>query len=222
MNTNSRKIFAVQDDLSTLNTALEVFKDTSNNVLITNCISRLLLGGKKFHTIFDTALFSEDNNNLLIIKEKSEITPDVLKELLDSRNIDYNEITFREYLHFDKPESSKELFFASNEKSLKKAILTSKEKNIDSCTYYPRVKGNFRIKYFFFKEKQEQIEDYYLRGVIELDDKLIILVKDMDNGLYYNKVLHELEKLNMSVVVDYSDEIEEPVKEKNLVKKGNE
>ena len=49
MSTNSRRIFAVQEDLSTLNTALELFRDTSNNVLLTNCISRLLLGGKKFH-----------------------------------------------------------------------------------------------------------------------------------------------------------------------------
>ena len=167
--------------------------------------------------LFAVVLLIEEKHPSVVMK-----TLDILKELLASRNVGYNEVTFREYLHFEKPESSKELFFATNEKSLKKAILTSKENNINSCTYYPKVKGNFRMKYFYFKEKQEQIEDYYLRGVIELDDKLIIIVKNGDVGLYYNKVIHELEKLNMPVVVNYSEEIEEPIKEKKLVKKEND
>lgn len=219
MNAKPRRIYALQEDLSTLYTALEVFRNTNNNVLITNCISRLLIGGKKFHTIFDTALYSEDNSNVLIIKEESTITPDVLKELLKQKNIEYNEVVFREYLHFKKPESCKELFFVSNEKGLKKAIITSKDKNIDSCTYYPKIKGNFRIKYFFYKEKQESIDEYHISGIVELDDKLILLVKDRNNGLNHNKILRELEKMNMSVNIDYSEQIEEPVKEKELKKR---
>ena len=219
----SKKIFAVQDNPDTLKAALLKVKDTDNNVLVTNCISRLKLGEQKIHVIFDTILYNDENNIIILLKDSSMITPDVFRIMLDANNVGYNEIKFREYLHFDKPETSKDLFFATDISNFKFSIDDSKRKGIENCTYYPAMTGHFTIKYFYDKEKQEQLDDYYVKGILELDDKIILIVKeDEESNLYFKKILYELEKMGMNVEIDYSKMIEEPLRKKVLIKRNNE
>ena len=83
--------------------------------------------------------------------------------------------------------------------------------------------GHFTIKYFYDKEKQEQLDDYYVKGILELDDKIILIVKeDEESNLYFKKILYELEKMGMNVEIDYSKMIEEPLRKKALIKRNNE
>ena len=130
---------------------------------------------------------------------------------------------FREYLHFDKPETAKDIFFATEMKNFRYSIEDSKKKGNNSCTYYPAMTGHFTIKYFYDKEKQEQLDDYYVKGILELDDKIILIVKeDEESNLYFKKILYELEKMGMNVEIDYSKMIEEPLRKKALIKRNNE
>lgn len=218
-----RRIFSVQDDLDTLKVALDKVKDTKENILITNCICRLRLGGTRFHTIFDTALYNDDNNMLILLKENIGITQEEFREILDKNNTIYNEVAFRDYIRFTKPETEKEMFFATNSSNFAKAIEKSQEKGIDSCTYYPAVSGRLTVKYFYDKALQEQLDSYLIRGVIELDDKYILVVINKDeHDLRYSKILSILEKKNMNIDIDYSYEIDEKTTEKRLVKKHEE
>lgn len=83
--------------------------------------------------------------------------------------------------------------------------------------------GHFTIKYFYDKEKQEQLDDYYVKGILELDDKIILIVKEgEESNLYFKKILYELEKMGMNVEIDYSKMIEEPLRKKVLIKRNNE
>ena len=215
-----RRIFTIQEDMNTLKLALDKIKDTTNNILITNSIARLKLGNTRFHTIFDTALYNDDRNLLILLKENIGINIDDFKVLLDKNNIFYNEISFKDYIRYKKPETDKELFFATNKSTFTKAIEMSQEKGINSCKYYPVIKGNFTIKYFYDKTHQEQIDDFLIRGVVELDDKYIMIVNSKDEySLSHNKILSILEKKKMNVEFDYSDEIIEKTTEKRLVKK---
>ena len=218
-----RRIFSVQDDLDTLKVALDRVKDTKENILVTNCISRLKIGGIKFHTIFDTALYNDENNILILLKENSGITQEEFRKMLDKNNTIYNEVAFRDYIRFTKPETEKEMFFATNSSTFAKAIEKSQEKGIDSCTYYPEVSGRLTVKYFYDKALQEQLDNYLIRGVIELDDKYILVVINKDeHDLRYSKILSTLERKNMNVEIDYSYEIEDKKTEKRLVKKHEE
>ena len=223
MQNKNKKIFAIQDNEETLIHALNKIRNTKDNILITNCISRLRIGESKLHVIFDTILYNDEKNILIMIKDSSTVTPDVFREMLDVNNVGYNEIKFRDYLHFDKPETSKDLFFATDISNFKFCIDESKRKGIDSCTYYPAMTGHFTIKYFYDKEKQEQLDDYYVKGILELDDKIILIVKeDEESNLYFKKTLYELEKMGMNVEIDYSKMIEEPLRKKALIKRNNE
>lgn len=218
-----RRIFTIQDDLDTLKVALDRVKDTKENILVTNCISRLKLGGIKFHTIFDTALYNDENNILILLKDNSVITQEDFREMLDKNNTMYNELTFRDYIRYSKPETGKELFFATNNSTFAKAIEKSQRKGIDSCTYYPKVFGRLNIKYFYDKTLQEQLDSFFIRGVIELDDKYILVVINKDEyDLRYGKILTMLERKNINVDIDYSYEIPEKTTEKRLVKKYEE
>ena len=97
----NKVIFAIQDDEETLRHALNKVRNTKENILITNCISRLKLGESKLHVIFDTFLYNDDKNVLIMIKDSSIVTPDLFRELLDENNVSYNELNFKEYFHFD-------------------------------------------------------------------------------------------------------------------------
>lgn len=219
----NKKIFAIQDDPDTLKSALINVRNTDNNLLITNCISRLKLGNQKLHIIFDTLLYNDEKNILVMIKDSSVVSPELFKEMLNNNNVGYNELNFREYLHFDKPETSKELFFATSISNLKYVIKKSMKNGSDSCTYYPAITGHFTLKYFYNKEKQEQLDDYYIKGLLELDDKIILIIKEStESTLYFKRILHELKKMNISVIVDYSKQIKESLKEKKLVKRKKE
>ena len=223
MQNKNKKIFAIQDNEETLIHALNKIRNTKDNILITNCISRLRIGESKLHVIFDTILYNDEKNILIMIKDSSTVTPDVFREMLDVNNVGYNEIKFRDYLHFDKPETSKDLFFATDISNFKFCIDESKRKGIDSCTYYPAMTGHFTIKYFYDKEKQEQLDDYYIKGILELDDKIILIVKENEeSNLYFKKILYELENKGMNVDIDYSKMIEEPLRKKVLIKRNNE
>ena len=219
----NKKIFAIQDDLDTLKSAIIKVRNTDNNLLVTNCISRLKLGNQKLHIIFDTLLYNDDKNILIMIKDSSVVSPELFKEMLNNNNVGYNELNFREYLHFDKPETSKELFFATSISNLKYVIEKSMKNGSDSCTYYPAITGHFTLKYFYNKEKQEQLDDYYIKGLLELDDKIILIIKEsIESTLYFKRILYELEKMNINVIVDYSKQIKESLKEKKLLKRKKE
>ena len=219
----NKKIFAIQDDLDTLKSAIIKVRNTDNNLLVTNCISRLKLGNQKLHIIFDTLLYNDDKNILIMIKDSSVVSPELFKKMLNNNNVGYNELNFREYLHFDKPETSKELFFATSISNLKYVIEKSMKNGSDSCTYYPAITGHFTLKYFYNKEKQEQLDDYYIKGLLELDDKIILIIKEStEPTLYFKRILYELEKMNINVIVDYSKQIKESLKEKKLLKRKKE
>lgn len=223
MEQRGRRIFTIDEDINTLRLVLKKIKNTKENILITNCICRLKIGDIKFHTIFDTALYNDENNMLIVLKENSIIDQNDFKELLDKNNSRYNEITFRDYIRFKKPETNKSLFFATNVSTFAKAIESSKKKGIDSCIYYPVVKGRFTIKYFYDKAQQEQLDDFLIRGLVELDDKYVLIVNDKNGyNLKYSKILNTLEKKKMDVEIDYSDTIKEQTSEKRWVKKHEE
>ena len=101
MHNSSRKIFAIQDNEKSLIPALKIIKGTENNLLIRNCISMIKLGEKKLHSVFDTLLYNDEKNILIMLRDSSKITPDMFVELLEQNDTKYNELNFMDYLRYD-------------------------------------------------------------------------------------------------------------------------
>ena len=220
MRNNSRKIFAIQDNSNTLISALKIIEGTENNLLIRNCISMIKLGKKKLHSVFDTLLYNDEKNILIMLRDSSKITPDIFVELLEQNNTKYNELNFMDYPRYNRPETSKEIYFATNLSDFKYALKTSVEKGYNKCIYHPSETGHFSLKYFYDRKLQEQFDYYYIRGVLELEDKIVLITSQRTNDdLYYNKIIHELEKKNFDFSVDYSNKIEEDLRKKVVLKK---
>ena len=216
------EIHTIQNNAYQIKSIIQKLKNSNDTTLITNCITGLKVGNKKLCTIFDKALYSEENNILVLFVEYCSITPDEIKDLLDSNKIKYNEITFFKYSHFRPRKNKKELFFSTDIKSFNKCIKDSTNKGLKSCRYYPNMIGVLRLKYFIDKKKSEQFDVYSIKGLVELNDKLVLLVNNnKDYNMTRKKVLSELHRMNITTNIDDSMELPEEVQRIKQKKKGD-
>ena len=110
------------------------------------------------------------------------LTIEHFKSILAQKNISYGEVTF---LPIPKDqEDQKEIWFAKDEEVVKEAIQDSVEKGIQTCDYYPNLKGTFELKYKATGDKPgigDRIIPFHtngIRGSIVLNDKIILLISN--------------------------------------------
>lgn len=219
MKSKHLEIHTIQTNTYQVKPLIQKFKQASDTTLVTNCISGLKVGNKKLCPIFDKVLYSESENILALFMEYCEITEDDLKKLLDDNKIKYNEIKFSEYPHFRPRKNKKELSFATDIKTFNKGIKNSISRGINSCRYFPNIIGVLRLKYFVNKYESEQFDVYSIKGLIELDDKLILLINNQQNyNMTRKQVLSELHRMNITTNIDESIELPDNVQAKKIIK----
>lgn len=224
MESTKLDILTVQKDVSVLDKALDNLVNPAVNVLYTNCMSRLKMGGKVFGIEFDTALYSEENDKLILIMRGSGISEESLIEKLNVRGIEYAKVEFSNDTYEDYEDELKDIIFARDGSVLKESLRNSKNKGIDVCRYNPVMRGKFSLKYpgrFFIDEELGEIENIHvleklhIRGMVETDDKIILLLNDHDEcNVYYKQVLGIISEIGMAPIMeDY-----ESYKQKEKVK----
>ena len=198
-------IYTIQKNPSNIINALNSVLNSKENILFTNCKSFLRVGNVKYNVQFDTAFFSEENEILILLIHGGKLTPEEFKYLLDKRNIPYHEVVF-DVKEYKEAEDEKEIWFARDGNFLDTAAWDSKRKGFDICIFYPTLKGKFDIQYNTDLEGTVSLDRQEIRGVVEFEDKLVLLINHLEDcNVYYKKAIKILTKRGINVTMDKED-----------------
>ncbi len=194
MNSNL-DVWAIQSLPSELKTALDNIKTDNDIIIFTNVLSNFNLGGEKIVSRqFDTFLYSEENDILLMLMRGGEVIANDIRSYLDNKGFVYHEVSFAPIS--EKHEDDKtipELWFAREEYVVDDAFADSISRtNNRGFDYFPFLEGSLSLGYTTDvesddlnyldedKEAEFQVDGRLFRGLIRLEDKLILLINQGD------------------------------------------
>lgn len=232
MKESNLNILVIQNHPEDIDKALKKIKKNATNILFRNISSKFKLGERTVKIEFDKALYSDENNLLILIMRTSSITYEELVRRLEDKNLDFSEVVFSNFEFGDYDEELKDIYFAKDSSALKSALLDSKKKGNDVCRYNPVMKGKLTLKYpgrIHLDPECEEIETklvlnrQMLRGVIETDDKMIFLINNLEeHNVYYKQVLKIFSTLGMTPVIEDFETFNQKEKSKQKVKINKE
>ena len=193
-------ILLVQNDPKELYKALREIKSNRENILFSNCVSCLKVGNQYLNIQFDRAFYA---NKLVLVRRNCKIDNNDFKNILEEWNIKYQEVIFNdEDFEYKCRREIKNLYFPRGSESLINILEDSKKKGIEECNYYPYVEGVLRLKYFITNGSLEILDERYLKGLIELRDKLILLINQKEKrNVSMDKALKILRNEKLSVCI---------------------
>jgi len=199
-------ILLVQNDPRELYNALKKINSASNeNILFSNCISSVKVGNQFLNLQFDRAFYS---NKLVLVRRNCKIDHEDFKGVLDEWKIKYQEVVFDDSkFNYNSRKEIKNVYFPRGSESLIESLEDSKRKGITSCNYYTEVKGLIALKYYLTNGDLELLDARNTKGLIELDDKLIMLVdQDEKRNIKVDKALRILKREGISINISEETE----------------
>lgn len=191
---------------SQLEKILSFLKDSNNNVLMKNSTSYLKIGNREVKTHFNSILYCEDKKTLVLLTSNGEISNDLFEGYLSINNIPFHSVDFLK--EEETNEMEKEIWFAKGKKEVSKALEDSKEKGYDTCTFYPKMKGKLELFYELETEEKELFDKRNIEGVIELEDKLIVLLQSKERSkMLYQQLFQMLWADNKNVAINWDDQL---------------
>ena len=218
MNSNL-DVWAIQHYPGELQTALSnILTDSKNNILFHNCVCSMELGGELFSSRqFDTMLYAEDSDTLILLMRDGVATADDIKSYLNEKNILYHDVFFEPLEdEYQNNNSIKELWFAREAYVLRDALDDSKQKGYSMVTYYPSINGFLKLQYITMQEQLFSVDGRNFQGMIDCPDKTVLLIDGDERSLTERQVYSILDQQRMHVIVDPSTNV--PCKEKKLVR----
>jgi len=201
---NNLEILAIQHNKNDLNEALNrISAPGSSLVLFTNLFCKLKMGNEMLRgSLFDTALYSENDNLLILLMNHGPIKVDELRECLDEKKLPYHEVSFTRNLNERKKKQNlPHLYFAHDCSSLEKVFKKSGEKNeFRVAEYYPFLSSSLDLGYVFSIDSIDNnylpleardycsIEKQVFRGLIRLNGKVILLMHNQENSISATQV----------------------------------
>lgn len=173
---NDLKISLVKVNSNHFFDEIRKLQDKGLNLLFSNCILSIRIGLEMaIVTQFDTCLYNEDENVLLLI-EKGNFNIEDVKESLNKENISFYHASYCRDNSYDEDHCVvKPTYFVEDISSLEQ-MLNMNQKG-SSCIYYPEIdKGSIYIKYSDDDEVFLPLEDGQCRGLISYMDKFIFLL----------------------------------------------
>lgn len=204
-------VWAIQYYKEELQNALaNIKKESRENILFTNCLSNLRIGSNNINTTkFDTVLFSKDSDTLILLMKDGEAKAADIKKYLLENDIIFHEVNFAFEDQSENKDTLKELWFAREKYVLDDALNDSKNKGINSCTYYPNVTGELELKYQTNNKKIENLAGIMnIKGIINFEDKNVLLI-DNQSEININaiQIFKSLSDGGVSVNVDLDNDI---------------
>jgi len=209
MENSNLDIWAIQKVREEINDALENVTSSIKNILFRNCLCTFRIESYDINVLFDTMLYAEDSDTLVLLMRNGSLTSQELKEELERRNIYYNEVIFDDNdFSYEADYNSKEIWFARESNVLEDAFRDSKEKGQKNATYYPAVEGILSIQYLTSTLETEKVDGRDFKGLIETEDKYILLVNQKDKkNIGMNEVLQVSEKFGIATDINMTKQV---------------
>lgn len=190
-------VWAIQSDPSELDTALNNIKKDGDLILYSELFCKFRLGNYEIQNrTFDTMLVSEENDLLVMLARGGAVSSKDVSEYLDKKGFDYSEVKFAPAVDdYEDDESMTEMWFARDMSVVRDALVDVKEKGKRRVAeYYPLLPGSLELGYLTNDEGfQVEVDGRYFCGVVELEDRLILLI-DSKTAPRIAEVVATLEK----------------------------
>ena len=209
-------VYAIQNNIEELKKALEQLKKGFNYVY-SNCMFSIQLGKQEIKTRqFDTFLYNQESDTLIMLMRKGLVNKEDIIKYLKLKNKTFAEITFipLEDENYKSSREIPELYFAREKIKVLEALKESIEKGNNYCKYYPDLIGRFYLNYITIDSKTIDIDGRLIKGLLQLDDKIILLINQVynidNNGNSRNmnntEIMSLLNELDMKTSVYYNEE----------------
>lgn len=181
MKNSNLDIWAIQNVKEEINDALENVTSSSTNILFRNCLCTFKIEETDINVLFDTMFYAEDSDTLILLMRNGTLTSEELINELEERNIFYHEVNFDDNdFTYEADSNAKPIWFAREKYVLDDALKDSKENGFTKCNYYPNVTGTLSMEYLTSTLDTEKVDGRDFKGLLELEDKLILLVNQND------------------------------------------
>lgn len=213
MNSNL-DIWVIQYYSEELINAMNNIKD-GLNIIYSNVKSNLNIGDSKITSRqFDTILYNEESDILIILMRDGIVNKEDMIKYLNENNKRYVEINFDYEINYKEKDNVPELWFSREKYVLEEALKDSLNRGIDTCKYYPFVKSNLELGFFTKYRKYINLDNVNFRGLIKLDDKIVLIVNQKNNidelgndrNLGVFDMLEITDNLNMNIRMIYDKE----------------
>ncbi len=221
MKNSNLDVWAIQSLKEEIHNALANVTSSSTNILFRNCLCTFKIEDTNMNILFDTMFYGEDSDTLILLMRNGALTDQELKEELDKRNINYNEVVFDDLdFNYQEDKNFRDIWFARENYVLIDALQDSKDKGIKKCTYYPNVTGNLEMEYLTSLLSKEKVDGRTTEGLIELEDKIVLLInQDDERNIGMREVFQITESIGTMTNVDMSREVESIKKNKQYLKR---
>ena len=143
---------------------------------------------------------------MFLLTQNGEVSNKLLEDTLLENNIPFHKVDYLK--ENDNKSLEKEIWFAKGKKEVSKALEDSKEKGFDTCTFYPKMKGSLDLYYSLESDEKEVFDKRKMEGVIELEDKLIVLLQSEERSkMLYQQLFQMLWTDNKNVAIDWNDQL---------------
>ena len=200
-------IWAIQKLPEELYNALKNIK--SDVTIFENALCEFRVGGKVLKSRqFDKIIYSEESDTVVFLMRDGVATLEQAEKYFDENGIDYNKITlFKNKRPYENDLSIKEFWFARDLYVVEDAVEDSKNRGNTSCVYDENEQASLTFRYVTESNKQYQIFKINFCGMIEFDDKIILITHSRTkNDLTSPAILDCLEEKGIEIKNSLSDE----------------
>ncbi len=193
-----------------LQEVISTIKEEENPILLKNCSSKLTVGNREVKTNYDTIIDSDKNLYLFLGDMKEQ-----LEELLEQKQIPIHTIYFKKD---QKQEFEKDIHFINGRRDLELYLRERYVIGKDTCTYYPKMKGQLELQY----QTDDEIypfEERKILGAIEFPKDLVLfLVQKKESLTLSREVFLTLWDHDIETEVEWIEEFPRLVKPRQYQK----
>ena len=178
------------------------------SIIYSNCICDFTIDHEKIKSRqFDTVLYNEESDVLIMLMRGGKATKEQMIEYLENNNLRYGEVSLIEPKEeYEDKDDVPEIWFVRESAVLEDAFSDSVSKGISECECFPLAKASIDFLHSTTMNGNKKIDGRACRGIIVVDDKIIMLINQRKNideegksrNMNIRSVLNACEKTGMS------------------------
>lgn len=173
-------IWAIETDPNELYTALAQLK--TDVTIFENVICEFKIGAHVLQNRqFGTVIYSEESDTIILLTRGGKATVAQAEKYLEEHKIDYNKIVFIKDTTPYKDAECKDYWFARDKYVLDDALDNSLNNGVKDCEYDATIKASITFRYLGKNERKYQLLKIPFKGMLELDDKFILITNSKYN-----------------------------------------
>lgn len=198
---NKLRVKAIQYYPEKLDSILDSLND-GFNIVYSNLKSSINLNGIKLKSRkFDTMLYNEEDNLIILLMRGGTLFKEDIINYLDIYEKPYAEVTFEKNPYeYQDGDDIPELCFVNNKKDLSDELIECVLSNINDCKYYISLKGTMDLGYMDRFDNRVTLDKKRYKGVLKFENKLIFL--SPNDNLTQDSILNILKKYMINYDID--------------------